>query len=112
VSEARGLSKEALRTGVADGRVVTGKQALEAKLVDKLGYLEDARSLAKELSKADDASVVKYRREAGFMELFGVASAGMSRAQEPIKVNLTAEMMPSLQPGMPYYLAPMVIPSR
>jgi hypothetical protein len=36
----------------------------------------------------------------------------MSRAQEPIKVNLTAEMMPSLQPGMPYYLAPMVIPSR
>lgn len=112
VSEARGVSKNDLRNGVADGRVVTGKEALEAKLVDQLGYLEDARTLAKELGKAEKASVVKYRREAGFMELFGSASAGLSRTQEPVRVSLTPEVLPVLRPGLPYYMAPLAIPSR
>jgi protease-4 len=112
VSEARGVPKEVLRSGVADGRVVTGKEALEAKLVDQLGYLEDARKLARELGQAEEASVVKYRREAGFLDLFASASAGMSRSQEAVQVNLTPNVLPSLRPGLPYYMAPLAIPVR
>ena len=32
---------------IADGRIYTGKQALENGLVDQLGYLEDAIRLSK-----------------------------------------------------------------
>jgi protease-4 len=41
VVKGRGLKKEEV-TALADGRVFTGKQALEYKLVDELGDLEDA----------------------------------------------------------------------
>ena len=112
VSEARGVPKDVLKNGVADGRVVTGKEALEAKLVDQLGYLEDAVALAKELGKADKASVVKYRHEMGFMDLFATASAGVSRAGEPVQVNVAPAIMPSLRPGLPYYMAPLAVPTH
>jgi protease-4 len=112
VSEARGVPKDVLRNGVADGRVVTGKEALEAKLVDQLGYLEDARKLAKELGKAEKASVVKYRHEMGFMDWFASASAGMGHSGEAVKVNVMPGVLPALRPGLPYYVAPMAIPTH
>lgn len=112
VSEARGVPKDVLRNGVADGRVVTGKEALDAKLVDQLGYLQDATKLAKELGKAEKASVVKYRREMGFMDIFATASAGMGGAGKAVQVNVTPMVMPSLRPGLPYYMAPMAVPTH
>lgn len=112
VSEARGVPEDTLRKGVADGRVVTGKEALEAKLVDQLGYLEDARALARELGKAEKAMVVKYRRESGLLELFASASAGAAAAREPVRVEVSAGMLPGLKPGLPYYLAPLAVPAR
>lgn len=112
VSEARGVPKDVLKNGVADGRVVTGREALEAKLVDQLGYLEDARTLAKELGNAEKASVVKYRREMGFMDLFATASAGMGRAGGPVQVNVSPAITPTLRPGLPYYMAPLAVPAH
>lgn len=41
VAEERGLSAEAVG-GVADGRILTGRQALEAGLIDRLGNSSDA----------------------------------------------------------------------
>jgi protease IV len=49
VKEGRNLPEAALRK-VADGRVMSGRMAVEAKLADKLGGLKDAIELAKELS--------------------------------------------------------------
>ena len=48
--------------GLADGRVFTAPQALEAKLVDRIGYLDDA--VAEAASRADlkEPSVVMYSR--------------------------------------------------
>jgi protease-4 len=97
VSEARGVPKDVLKNGVADGRVVTGKEAL---------------ALAKELGKAEKASVVKYRHEMGFMDLFATASAGVSRAGEPVQVNVAPAILPSLRPGLPYYMAPLAVPTH
>jgi len=48
VAEGRGLPPEQVQE-LADGRVYTGRQALEAGLVDQLGTLEDAVAKAAEL---------------------------------------------------------------
>lgn len=49
VSESRGLSEEEVLS-FADGRVFTGKQALELGLIDQLGDYDDAIQLAAEMS--------------------------------------------------------------
>ncbi|HRK17304.1 MAG TPA: S49 family peptidase, partial [Prosthecobacter sp.] len=94
-----------LRGGVADGRVLTGRQALEAGLVDQVGYIEDACALAKELGKAPEAKVVRYRATPSLLGALGLASA---RAEKPLKVELdvTGGTLPRLTPGMMYFLPP------
>ncbi len=47
-------------TAATDGRVFTGKQALEAGLVDQLGGLRDAYAEAKKLAGISTARLVKY----------------------------------------------------
>ena len=47
---------------LADGRVFLAQQALEAKLVDKIGYLEDAIEDIKALQNLKKAKVVTYYR--------------------------------------------------
>jgi len=48
---------------IADGRVYTAKQALELKMIDKIGYSYDAISKAKKLANLNEnARVVVYRR--------------------------------------------------
>lgn len=103
VSEARKVPKDVLKNTVADGRVVTGRQALEAKLVDQIGYLEDAYAAAKELGSCPDAMVVKYQSNPSFFRALGLAQ---SKAQTPTKVelDLTGGALPKLQPGLLYYL--------
>ena len=57
VAEGRHLSPEKVRE-VADGRIMTGRQALEAGLVDKLGGLETAIDLAADLAGIVDPKVI------------------------------------------------------
>ncbi len=45
-----------------DGRVFTGQQAADLKLVDQLGDLDDAFELAKNLADIHDAQLVRYHR--------------------------------------------------
>lgn len=47
---------------VTDGRVVTGRRALEVGLVDALGDLGDGFAKAKELAGLKDAALVRYHR--------------------------------------------------
>ena len=53
---------EARVRAFADGRVYTAAQALSLGLVDRIGYLEDAVTLAKETAGLAEARVVAYRR--------------------------------------------------
>ncbi len=59
IIEGRSMDKKELRK-LADGRIYTGKQAVENGLADELGYVEDAIEGAKKLAKSNDASVVRY----------------------------------------------------
>lgn len=105
VSEGRKIPKETLRNGIADGRVVSGRDALNAKLVDQLGYIEDAYKVARELGKSPGATVVKYGREPSVLDLFGIEAE--SRARTNIEVQLPgASALPKLMPGQFYYLPP------
>ncbi len=106
VSEARGVPKETLKSTVADGRVVTGREALAAKLVDQIGYVEDAYALARELGKAADAGVVKYRQDVSLFDAFGMASAKAAAQPAKVQLDLSSGLLPKLLPGVPYYLPP------
>jgi protease-4 len=47
---------------LADGSIFVADQALEAKLIDQVGYLDDAIATVKTLAGLEDAQVVEYRR--------------------------------------------------
>lgn len=58
---------------LADGRVWTGRQALDLKLVDSLGYQEDAYAKVLELAHLEKSKLVRYKRPFNlFGDLFGV----------------------------------------
>lgn len=101
VAEARKLDKTTLKTTVADGRVLMGREALQHKLVDQVGYLEDAYQLARETAAAPDSMVVKYQRQVSFFDVLG-----MAEASQPKKVEIDAlqNLLPRLEPGRAYYL--------
>jgi len=104
VSDARKVPVAELTTGVADGRVMTGGEAIGAKLVDQVGYIEDAYQLARTEGKAPDAMVVSYTREpTSFLDVLAMEA----RASKRVELTLPgATALPPLQPGRLYYLPP------
>ena len=103
VAKERNLPEQQLRDGIADGRVVSGTDALAAKLVDQLGEVEDAYAKAKEFGNAAGASVIRY--EAPFklgrlLRLLGESEAGKSK----IEVNLMKSLASPLEVGKLYFL--------
>lgn len=109
VSEARGLSKEQLKAGIADGRVFTGAEALKKKLVDQVGYIEDAYDLAKKLAASPDASVVKYQRHTSLTDIFGAFSqSAVGRGQ--VNVDISDRLLPRLDAGRMYLLPAHMVP--
>ncbi len=60
-----GLSQEKARS-LADGRIYAAGQALEAGLVDEIGYLSGAIAAAQRLADAPRARVIMYHRPGDF----------------------------------------------
>ena len=103
VARERNLPEQELRDGIADGRVVSGTDALAAKLVDQLGEVEDAYAKAKELGNAPGASIIRYEASFKFgrlLRLLGKSDAGKSK----IEVNLMKSLAPPLEVGKLYFL--------
>jgi len=75
VASGRELSEESVRA-VADGRVLTGEQALQAGLVDELGNFYDAVDLAAALAGIEgDPNLVYAPKESDFPFLRGLSGA-------------------------------------
>lgn len=55
-------ARKAVKPDVFDGRVMTGPQAVEAGLVDGVGYLDDAIAGAAKLANVAKVQAVMYRR--------------------------------------------------
>jgi protease IV len=101
VSEERKLPLEQLRNGIADGRIISGKDALGFQLINQVGHIEDAYAKAKELAGAPDAAIVKYEAPFRLGRLFRMFSSSEKGA---IQVKITPDLMPSLQQGRLYFL--------
>jgi protease-4 len=61
VVDRRRLPADVVRV-LADGRVYTAQQALDHKLIDRIGYVPDALDAARKAAGLEDASVIVYKR--------------------------------------------------
>jgi protease-4 len=69
------LSVEDIRK-LADGRIYSGDQAKTLGLVDGVGYLEDAVTLAKQQAGLTQARLVRYRRAGDYRpNIYALSSA-------------------------------------
>lgn len=101
VAKERKLNVEELKSGIADGRILSGAQALESKLVDSLGYLEDAIAKAKDRAKLKEAQVVRLRPSFSLAQLFRIfGKSDVSR----IKISVGPETL-NLETGKLYFLS-------
>ncbi len=75
---------------VAQGRVWTGSQALEAGLVDLIGDLDDAIAIAAEKAGIENYTIESYPKPKGLLELFS------SPGQSQIKTRIAQSVAPSI----------------
>ncbi len=71
VSEGRKLDLETVRK-LANGKIYTADQGLEYKLIDRIGYFDDALEKTKELAGVEDPHIIKYAKR---FEDFGILSS-------------------------------------
>jgi protease-4 len=74
IAQGRKLDEATVRS-LADGRVFTAEEALEARLIDSLGYLDDALLEAQRRASLPEAKVVRYTESRGLMDLLFSARA-------------------------------------
>lgn len=100
VASERHMDVDALKKGLADGRILSGKQALEAGFVDDVGHLDDAIKKAMNLANVKKAKVIRYVRPfslRNLLQLFGKSG------DAKIQVQL-GPSQPKLQNGKLYFL--------
>jgi protease-4 len=81
----RGLDEARVRS-FADGRIYTASEALALKLVDRIGYLEEAIAVAKEAAGTPAAKVVTYHRPRQYRAT--IYSGGETPAFRPTAADL------------------------
>jgi protease-4 len=90
----------------ADGRVLSGKQALAFGFVDELGDFETAVSRAENIVGIPSANIVEYRIQ---FDLGSVLAHIFGKSEVPaIKVDLGMDL-PKLEAGRLYFIAPMTV---
>jgi protease IV len=104
VAKHRNIGPEAL-TSIATARIYLADEALQLKLVDRIGYLTSAVSEAKELAGlSKDAKVVVYRRsEYPNDNLYNTSVSQYAGAGLPLVDLNLLEILPTFNPGL-YYL--------
>jgi protease-4 len=101
VAKERNLPADQLRNTVADGRILSGKDALDNKLIDGVGQIEDAFAKAKELGNARGATIVKYGPPFTLGRFFrALGTTGDTK----IELSLPKQLMPQLETGRAYFL--------
>jgi protease-4 len=85
----------------ADGRVVSGKEALQHGFVDELGDFDDAVDRAEKIAHIPDSNLIEYRERydiSNFLSMFGQSSQS-----HDIKLQLGVDV-PQLRAGLMYFL--------
>jgi protease IV len=100
VAQERDMKVDDLKNGLADGRILSGKQALDAGFVDGLGYFDDAIDKAEELASIKKARVIRYVQP---FSLRNVLRLMGKNDRTKIQVQLTPEEF-KLQAGRMYFM--------
>jgi protease-4 len=101
VAKERGIPVDALRNGIADGRILSGQDALSNKLIDGLGHIEDAYRKARELGGNPGAAIVKYGPPFSLSRVF---RAFGKAPDSKLQLELPKQLVPQLESGHAYYL--------
>jgi protease-4 len=101
VSKERNVPADTLRNGIADGRILSGREALNNKLIDGLGQLDDAFNKARELGGAPGAAIVKYGPPFSLSRVF---RAFGKAPDTKLQLELPKQLVPELETGHAYYL--------
>ena len=97
VSLGRNLSVDEVKL-FADGRVMTGKQALEFKLIDELGGLEKTKEiLGKKIGIVGHPSIIEEKEDVPFMDWL---------MQTVVSKNLTQAFLPTPAPLLQFLWSP------
>src|SRR4051812_41671508 len=99
VAHERHLDANELRNTIADGRIMSGKDAVDNKLIDGVGQIEDAFRKAKELGGTSDATIVKYGPPFSLGRL--IHALGQT---EKIEIKLPNQITSQLESGRAYFL--------
>jgi protease-4 len=101
VAREREMNVDELKSGLADGRILSGKQAKDAHFIDETGYFEDAIDMAKQLGHVKKARVVRYSRPFSLRDL--LRFFGQSDQQAKVRIELGTRPL-KLETGKLYYL--------
>lgn len=94
--------EDVMNAEFADGRVLSGADALKYDLVDKLGNLEDAIDTATELTGVANPTVIHHTRQLGFWDaLLSAKSSVPLNSALPMPANAI-----TLKAGQMYFIAP------
>ena len=95
----KNLTRETLKP-LADGRVFTARQALEAGLIDQIGYPQDAIAAAKKMAGLEKARIVIYQRPFDYKA--NLYATDFQAAASPSLINI--ELPHWLQAQEPQFL--------
>jgi protease IV len=98
VAQGRKLKRQDA-TDLADGSVYTAHEALDKKLVDELGYLDDAIRAAQSRAKLESVRVVKYHKP------LSLSDALLSMSAPQNQLRLDRETLLKLQTPQLLFLA-------
>ncbi len=76
IEEGRGMTEAEVKA-VADGRIMNGRQAIEAGLADGVGKVSDVIATMKEDFDLQDATVFEYAPEENWASMFGVKAGSL-----------------------------------
>lgn len=85
----------------ADGRVLSGTQALHLGFVDELGDFDDAVNRAEKIAHISSANLIEYRERYDISDFLSML--GQSSKSHDIKLDLGVDI-PKLQAGALYFL--------
>lgn len=97
IADGRGLDKARVRE-IADGRIYSGKQALEVGLVDELGNFSDAVAYAADLGGiTEDPRIIEYERTPDYTDLLTTFSQAASSNPLSDAQTIIEESLPQLE---------------
>ena len=90
---------------IADGRILTARQAKELGLIDRIGYLDDAVETARELAGLGEISLISYQSPYDPQPNIYTQAKQMS-PQQPVSNLYSDSLFPGMSPCFMYLWLP------